>query len=219
MTRELALNYLEQFIAGNVSYADSNFQSAITFLANNYGGKITKYNFIINGCSADRYDDLIKAFSYFWGLKFASYGYFYDNNYIKAILAVESKMGTIAGSRYGTTDVMQCLDGDNPAIYCMAKIQPSNSVSYDPYEGSAYGLKNGFKALKNIFTNQTKGSPIPSCYNPTLSICFGILWLGFKTARAGNIRTGVYNYNGGGDPKYLEKVDAILANPQNIFTI
>ena len=30
MTRELALNYLEQFIAGNVSYADSNFQSGIT---------------------------------------------------------------------------------------------------------------------------------------------------------------------------------------------
>ena len=93
----------------------------------------------------------------------------------------------------------------------MAKIEPSNGTPYDPNEGLTKGmLKGGYKAVRNIFSGSI---PQASKYNSTLSICFGILWLGYKTAVKGSIKAGVIAYNGNGDSDYWEKITECLANP------
>ena len=132
------------------------------------------------------------------------------------MLGVESEIGTYAGSSYGTTDVMQCLDANNPAVYCMAKISPVNGVAYDANEGLLMGMpSSGYAAIRNIFQNS---APQPSLYTTRLSICFGILWLGYKTGCAGGvINTGITNYNGGGNPNYLSDVLDRVTNPGNYY--
>lgn len=217
MTREQALYYMEQYHMGQVAGTDSSLQEAITYLATNYGSKITKWNLTVNNASTDRFDDDIKAFSYFWGTKFSTKGYTYNVDYIKAMLAVETKVGTYDGSRNGKTDVMQCLDKDNPAVYCMAKIKPTNGVSYDANEGLTLGMTSaGYTAVRNIFNGST---PSSSLYTTRLSICFGILWLGYKTALKGSTKDGVIAYNGGGDANYWTKITSCLDNPAKFFGV
>lgn len=215
MVREEAMSYLESYIAGGIHSSNPNFTAAIAYLASNYGSSIKHYGFTINGYDADRYDNLIKAWSYFWTCRFSSKGYEYNNNYIKAMLGVETKIGVYAGSRNGKKDVMQCLDAENPAVYCMAKIKPRNGTSYDANEGLSYGMtSSGYQGLKNIFTSNT---PQPSKCSAALSICFGILWLGYKTALKGSVTAGITAYNGGGNPAYLSEVKAVNSDPKTYF--
>ncbi len=215
MVREEAMSYLESYIAGTIHSSDANFKSAIAYLASNYGSSIKKYGFKINGYDADRYDNLIKAWSYFWKTKFSSKGYDYNNSYIKAMLSVETKIGVYAGTRNGKVDVMQCLDAENPAVYCMAKIKPSNGTSYDSNEGLSYGMQSsGYKGLRNIFSS---GKPQASKCSSNLSICFGILWLGYKTAWKGSITAGIKYYNGLGNASYLSDVKTVNSNPKAYF--
>lgn len=211
MLREEALSYLESYIGGGITDSDANLKSAISFLASNYASSVPKWNITVNGKDSDRFDSKIGAFSYFWKTKYSSKGYNYSNKYIKAMIGVESRMGTYDGGHNGKTDVMQCLESWDPSVYCMAKIKPSNGVSYDANEGLSYGmLKNGYTAVRNIFSGST---PQSSKYNTTLSICFGILWLGYKTAVKGSIKEGVIAYNGGGNPNYWQEITACIENP------
>lgn len=215
MVKDEALSYLESYIGGGIHSNDSNYKQAISYLASNYAGSIKTYGFKINGYDADRYDDQIRAWSYFWKYKFGGKGYDYNNNYIKAMLAVETKLGVYAGSRNGKVDIMQCLDAENPAVYCMAKIKPSNGISYDANEGLSYGMiSGGYKGLRNIFSSSI---PQSSKCSAALSICFGILWLGYKTAVAGSITKGITNYNGGGNANYLSEVKTCNSDPRSYF--
>lgn len=210
MVRDEAMSYLESYIGGGVTSSDANLKSAIAYLAANYGSTVPKWNVTVNGKSSDRFDAEIGAFSYFWDSKYSSKGYQYQMKYIKAVMAVESKIGIGSGTN-ASTDVMQCLESYDPAVYCMAKIEPSNGTPYDPNEGLTKGmLKGGYKAVRNIFSGSI---PQASKYNSTLSICFGILWLGYKTAVKGSIKAGVIAYNGNGDSDYWEKITECLANP------
>lgn len=60
----------------------------------------------MNGKSSDRFDAEIGAFSYFWDSKYSSKGYQYQMKYIKAVMAVESKIGIGSGTN-ASTDVMR----------------------------------------------------------------------------------------------------------------
>lgn len=216
MVHDEAMSYLESFIGGGITSSNSNLQTAIDLLASNYGSSITKWNLTVNKKNTDRFDDDIKAFSYFWTTKYGSLGYDFDNTYIKAMIGVESTMGT-STTNNATKDVMQCLNKLDPAVYCMAKIAPSNGVAYDKNEGLSYGMKSsGYKAIQNIFNGSVPDASIASS---RLGICFGILWLGYKTAVAGSKKQGIINYNGGGDPNYWTKVSSCYANPKTFFGV
>jgi hypothetical protein len=212
-----AMSYLESYVGGGITSSDANFKQAVSLIASGYGSSIKKWNLTVNGSSTDRFDEKIQAFAYFWKNKFSDKGYDYNLNYIKAMLAVETKVGTYDGSHHGTTDVIQCLDKANPAVYCMAKIKPSNGVAYDANEGLTKGMKSGgYKAIRDIFSGST---PQPSEYNSTLSLCFGILWLGYKTALKGSTKEGVIAYNGGGDSNYWKKVSSCLDDPASYLNV
>jgi len=216
-----AMSIVQQFVNGQITSSDSNLTLALNILSvHSWSFTLNKWNFNINGQSADRFDTDILGFINYWYALHSGLGFQYNPNYVKAMIGVETKMGTYAGGKgNGLLDVMQDLDGRNPSVYCMAKIAPVNGVGYDPNEGLSLGMiTTGYPAVKNIFVGSPK-VPSPGLVNPRLSLCFGILWLGYKTAHAGSIDTGVTDYNGGGDPNYLTKVKSIVSNPQNIFTI
>lgn len=133
------------------------------------------------------------------------------------MLAVETKVGTYDGSRHGKTDVMQCLDAENPAVYCMAKIKPTNGTPYDINEGLTKGmLSGGYEAVRDLFSGST---PVATRYKPRISICFGILWLGYKTAIKGTIKDGVIAYNGGGDSNYWNKITSCINDPAKFLGV
>lgn len=207
-----ALSFIESYIAG-ISYKE--LEESISFICKNYVKEDISWGFSVANQSCDRFDNDIKAFAYFWNYKFGKkYNYIYDYSYIKAMIAVESSMGTNSGGlTHAELDVMQCFDARNPAVYCMAKIEPKNDVSYDANEGIVRGMrKDGYRAVRNIFVeDELKWNLI----TPRLSICFGILWLGYKTSIAGNIKDGVLRYNS--NEEYLTKVEECVKNPKRFF--
>ncbi len=214
MTLSTAISYIDDYVNGTKTSTNSYVSDAIAYLATNghYAPTaIAAYGITVNGYSADRFDNQILAFCNYWYNKYSSLGYKYNPMYVKAMIAVETKLGTYEGSRHGTTDIMQCLDKDNPSVYCMAKIAPTNGVPYSSAEGLSYGMKSaGYTFVRNIFSGST---PSSSKYSSFISLCSGILWLGYKTAVKGSLQDGVIAYNGGGDPDYWDKVYSCYLNP------
>lgn len=207
-----AYRVINGYVIGGVAYNSDLLVDAL-YAMKEYGPytSVKQYNVTVNGKKADRYDTSIVAFCNYWYKRYSDKGFQFNPNYVKAMIGVESKLGTYDGSHHGKTDVLQCLDKDNPAVYCIAKIAPSNGVAYDEYEGLNKGMiKEGYQAVKNIFNGS---KPDATQVNSRLSICFGILWLGYKTAVAGTIKKGVIAYNGGGDPQYWEHVMECHNNP------
>ena len=65
--------------------------------------------------------------------------------------------------------------------------------------------EKGYKAVKQLYNK--KNRVVQKRITPDLSICFGIRWLYYKTQLSGgNVKKGIYNYNGGGDPNYINKL-------------
>lgn len=135
------------------------------------------------------------------------YKFKYNVNYIKAMLVVESTMGFGKQNNNGNRDIMQCLDSENPALYCMAKIAPPKkcSVGYDANEGIYFGIPSyGFGLLRSLFNK--KHVLQEKKITPQTSVCFGIFWLGYKTKLWGSIKSGIEAYNGGGNLMYYDEV-------------
>lgn len=217
MDVETCLSYIGGYINGEYSSSNATFKQAIKDLCKSSKvPSVPKWNITIGGQSADRYDDYIRAFRYYWRVRNESVGFNFNNGYIKAMIRVESSMGTDS-NKEGTKDVMQCMYYLDPAVYCMARVTPSNSkVLYNSIEASSYGIpSDGFSPMRNLFINSNGNlvhSPISSKKNYIASICFGIFWLGYKTAHAGSIEQGIADYNG--RPGYLDKVLDFAANPR-----
>lgn len=71
---------------------------------------------------------------------------------------------------------------------------------------------DGYVPVKKLFSGHT---PDSSKANALTSICFGIYWLGYKTAALGSIQKGIAGYNGGGNKNYLSDVLSCASNPKN----
>ncbi len=204
---------LNSFCEGKVYYDQKTsellYNKAIKWWSENGNYKKLKKYGKINKTNYDRYNKYILGFANYFNSR---YGFKYNVNYIKAMLVVESNMGTDKDNN-GTKDVMQCLDARNPIVYMLAKIPPTDNVQYDKNEGLKYGVpKNGFGAVKKLFKNNVFQK---NKVTPKISICFGIFTLGYKTkVKSNNIEKGVIAYNGGGDAYYLKKVKACNSSPK-----
>lgn len=124
----------------------------------------------------DRYDNQIIGWTNYWNNALKGTLNF-KKNVVKALMFTESKMGYYFAkdrpSANAQVDVMQVLDGRNPAVQRMAACG-----NYDPNEGAAYGMpRSGYGILKTLYPKGT--------YNKTyatvdMSIAFGIRWLAFN---------------------------------------
>lgn len=220
MSKYNATQAIHSFTCGmvfyNNKYTKKIYDRAIDWwVKNGQHKKIKKYG-QANKRNYDRFDNYILGFANYWT---SVEGFDYKVNYIKAMLAKESSMG-YDSNRNGTKDVMQSLDGSNPALYCMAKIKPKSSdVGYDKNEGIANGIpKNGFGRVKKLFNDNNKF--IASRVKPKVSICFGIFWLGYKTElskKKGDkkIEEGVMDYNRDDNKEYLEYVKEVNKKPSD----
>lgn len=214
MDVETCLSYIGGFINGEYSSTNATLKRAINDLCESSKvPSVPAWNFKVDGKSADRYDNYIRAFRYYWKVRNGSKGFDYNNKYIKAMLAVESNMGTNDGlyEHNAKTDVMQCLYKGDVAVYCLAKISPSDSsIPYNATECTNYGMSSdGYTPVRKIFSGHT---PDSTKADPLTSICFGIYWLGYKTAVKGSIQSGVKAYNG--RQSYLDDVLACADNPK-----
>ncbi len=206
---EKLYNKVKKWWAKNGKYSKIKKYGKIT-LFNTLTKKKEKFNF-------DKYDMDILAFANYMQYY---YKFNYNVDYIKAMLVVESNMGFGKQQNNGDRDIMQCLDADNPAIYCMAKKKPpsKSEVGYDKNEGLRYGIPiNGFLKLHKLFG--AKQVLKEKKVTPEISLCFGIFWLGYKTKLSNNkIKKGIIAYNGGGDPNYYTKIKKCDKDPCGFLT-
>ena len=168
---------------------------------------IAKYGKNEDGVDLDQYDFYIIGFCNYWNEKLGLFG---DSamlpSLVKAMMYQESHCGTYDGGNNGTRDVMQVLDNNNPAAATLARDGKDGGIYLWPNDGRIRA--EGYGAVKNLFYN---GNIDTSRVTPIMSICFGIRWFGNQIQNAGGNRAqGVTNYNGGGNPNYLEDVRRIM---------
>lgn len=134
----------------------------------------------------------ILGFTNYWNYKL---GTDIDANVIKAMAYVETKIGYFQGSASanGSIDIMQVLDGRNPAIQRLAA-----EGNFDPNEGSM--PKDGYIVFKRLFPN---GKYDNSAANVEMSVAAGVRWFIHNSG-------SVERYNGGGDGAYAGKVTDAL---------
>jgi hypothetical protein len=157
-----------------------------------------------NGQNFNRHDTKILGMVNYINLKF---GTNVDANIIKAMMYIESKIGYFQGSEWanGSVDVMQVLDPGNFAIYRLAATDGTGQTfgvgrtgkNYDPNEGRRYIPSDGYGLFQSIFLDGQYDNRYTTI---NMSILGGILWYLVKGSCP-------IRYNGGGDPRYAEKMD------------
>jgi subtilisin family serine protease len=171
-----------------------------------------------------RYDKIING----WVAYFNEvYGWQIDQKVIKAMVYIESKMGyqpSNSPNENITLDVMQCLDPRNAAVYDFSNINSNSGNSIYVYDAnknyvllSSLGFHPSapsgltvYDVAKRLFL--ADGNFYRYQYNqasPMLSIGLGVYYYGLKLEQTGNKYEAAKAYNGGGDPNYKSKVQAI----------
>ena len=161
-----------------------------------------------NGEDYNRFDTVIKDVVGDWNKDFLSQASpppkSLDPNLVKAMIYVESTVGYGYGKSYPAyPDVMQVGNPDDPAIHTLR-----NDGWIDPGTGSVAReneLVDG--QIKVLEYKEAKADKAED------SIKWGIRWLYHKAQRIEESKRhwfsweqAVKNYNGGGDPKYFDKV-------------
>ncbi len=147
----------------------------------------------------DRYDKIILAMTNFVNELF---GTDIDGNDIKALIAVETKMGYYHRNDYvnGSVDIMQSLTKDNYAIQRLA----ARGI-YDPNEAIDFIPKSGYGLFQRLYPD---GNYDRQFATVEMSVLGGIIWfLQYECNFA--------KYNGKGDPAYINKINGTLKAMKN----
>ncbi len=226
---EVVDKYLDSETGGN----DEVLNITLSQLAQKYGtynvdGYYSKEH---PNWNYNRYDYMILGWVYYFNQR---NDWHIDPGVIKAMMYLESHMGYQTSNSPNENikrDVMQVLDPRNPPVYDFADIDPKGGKAI-----MVIGTKGNYVTLKSLGYTPGKGSgsyhkevanrlfiKVDDYYyyryeqaSPILSTGMGVYWYGLMLRQTGEKFSAAGLYNGGGDPKYMEKVQYIYNNPSNV---